>query len=348
MNNRIPEAPPVIAPIEDNMDRPLWSVMIPVYNCLEFLREALESVLIQDPGPEMMQIEVVDDASTDGDVEALVKEVGEGRIRYFRQPINMGSLRNFETCINRSRGKWIHLLHGDDKVKPGFYDEIKFLFDKFPDIGAAFTKTSYINKWGNETHLTATIRETPGIIENWLEKVASSIGLQPPSIVIKRSVYEHLGAYYSAHYGEDWELWVRVAKHYPVAYSPKNLSSYRIHSNNITSNSLLSASTVDDMNRAISLIAPMIPDEKRKKVIKNAKRYCSGYLMFIATEKFNHNPKRYLNLAYRSYLFDKTPQTLKVLFWLVLKYISRTLNRIKNGVASRIKRAFGFNYHSLF
>jgi hypothetical protein len=49
--------------------------------------------------------------------EELVKKVGKGRVSYFRQKQNVGSLRNFETCINRSRGKYIHLLHGDDELK---------------------------------------------------------------------------------------------------------------------------------------------------------------------------------------------------------------------------------------
>jgi hypothetical protein len=54
----------------------------------------------------------------DNNIEELVKKVGKGRVSYFRQKKqNVGSLRNFETCINRSRGKYIHLLHGDDRVK---------------------------------------------------------------------------------------------------------------------------------------------------------------------------------------------------------------------------------------
>ena len=45
------------------MPRPLWSVMIPTFHCARFLRQTLESVLSQDPGPDVMQIEIVDDCS---------------------------------------------------------------------------------------------------------------------------------------------------------------------------------------------------------------------------------------------------------------------------------------------
>jgi hypothetical protein len=48
---------------EGSMPRLLWSVMIPTFHCARFLRQTLESVLSQDPGPDVMQIEVVDDCS---------------------------------------------------------------------------------------------------------------------------------------------------------------------------------------------------------------------------------------------------------------------------------------------
>src|ERR1700759_1744825 len=95
--DRIPLSPPTVAPLNGSEGRPIWSVMVPVYNCGSYLPQALRSILQQDPGPALMQIEVVDDCSTDIDVEELVRTIGKGRIVYYRQPENVGSLRNFET-----------------------------------------------------------------------------------------------------------------------------------------------------------------------------------------------------------------------------------------------------------
>src|SRR6266566_1236858 len=116
--------PPAIRvlPIDDG--RPLWSVMIPTYNPrADYLEETLRSVLEQDPGPEQMQIEVVDDASADCP-EDVVQSIGSGRVAFIRQPTNCGAIANFNTCISRSRGELIHILHGDDFVLPGFYAHI--------------------------------------------------------------------------------------------------------------------------------------------------------------------------------------------------------------------------------
>ncbi len=68
-----------IPPVEGEY-RPLWSVMIPTYHCADYLRQTLESVLAQDPGPDMMQVEVVDDHSTEDDPEAVVREVRACRV----------------------------------------------------------------------------------------------------------------------------------------------------------------------------------------------------------------------------------------------------------------------------
>src|SRR6266478_3592096 len=70
----------VIPPVTGEGPRPLWSVMIPTHDCAGYLRETLASVLRQDPGPEVMQIEVVDDHSTRDDPETVVRELGKGRV----------------------------------------------------------------------------------------------------------------------------------------------------------------------------------------------------------------------------------------------------------------------------
>src|SRR4029453_19547391 len=68
----------VLPVTEGSMPRPSWSVMIPTFHCALFLRETLESVLSQDPGPDVMQIEVIDDCSTQDDPESVVRAAAGG------------------------------------------------------------------------------------------------------------------------------------------------------------------------------------------------------------------------------------------------------------------------------
>src|SRR5690554_3811721 len=260
---RVPLSPPNIRPIEELDNRPLWSVMIPVYNCANYLPQTLSSVLCQDPGMEIMQIEVVDDASTDDDIEALVKTLGNGRIKYFRQPVNVGSLRNFETCINRSRGKLVHLLHGDDRVKPGFYKKLASLFEQFPEAGAAFSNYSFINTAGQVSRDFQLGEQQDGILDSWLIRIAEFQKIQYCSMVVRREVYERLGSYFGMSYGEDWEMWVRIAKHYPVAHTPEVLAEYRGHLGSITWEKSISGEILHDMMTTINIIQSYVPKKYR-------------------------------------------------------------------------------------
>jgi glycosyltransferase involved in cell wall biosynthesis len=271
MSERIPQTPPVIHPVPLQDDRPFWSVMIPAYNCINFLERTIRSVLVQDPGLEKMQIEVVDDCSTDGNVDELVKKIGNGRISYYRQQKNVGSLRNFETCLNRSKGHWVHLLHGDDMIKPGFYAEMESLINMHLNIGSAITSFCSIDEYDNESKpLNAYILEKPGIIDDWLFKIASAQRVQPPCIVVKRDVYEKLGSFYGVEYGEDWEMWIRIAAHYPVAFSPACLAMYRTRSTNISSKSITSEQNFKDLLKVMDTAQKYLPEGKRKALKKKA------------------------------------------------------------------------------
>jgi glycosyltransferase involved in cell wall biosynthesis len=318
---RIPSSAPIIQPVTGMNKRPLWSVMIPVYNCIQFIPEVLNSVLVQDPGEELMQIEVVDDASTDGDIEELVHKIGNGRISYFRKDENGGSLRNFETCLNRARGKLVHLLHGDDRVKPGFYAKMSDIFEQFPEAGAAFCNFSYITEDGIKTHDHTNEMEKEGILDNWLVKIAERQRIQFVAMVVKRDVYEHLGGFYGGSYGEDWEMWVRIARHYPVAYTPEILAEYRGHSGSLTWENAVNRRIFQDLIKTIETIQTHLPVTERKKVEHKSRIHCANYLIGIANAvaKNNNDPnllKDYVKLALS---FRRSPKIYVRIIKLYLK-----------------------------
>ena len=98
-------------------------------------------------------------------------------------------------------------------------------------------------------------------------------------MVVKRSVYEKLGGFYAVHYGEDWEMWTRIAAHYPVAYSPECLAIYRYWSvNSITQHSIASGKNIQEIKKVIDIIQSHIPLKKRRLLkrlaLKNYALYC--------------------------------------------------------------------------
>lgn len=281
-SERIPQLPPTINPVYNKGKRPIWSVMIPVYNCSRYLTTTLESVLAENISQEDMQIEVVDDCSTDADIEALVFKIGKGRIQYFRQEKNIGSLLNFATCLNRSQGYFVHLLHGDDKIKKGFYNKIKSLFTMYPDAGAAFCRLAYIDNQDRFKYYHEAVMDEPGLLQDSVTVLCERQRIQYVSMVVKREVYEKLGGFYGVEYGEDWEMWVRIATQYPIAYSPEVLAEYRMHQNSISGKSFITGQNMKDLNYVMKVISHYLPEENRIVVMKKSRLFYAHYALRIA------------------------------------------------------------------
>ena len=224
-----------IEPVKSNIKRPLWSVLIPTYNCATFLRETIESVLSQNINADNMEIIVIDDYSTLDDPKKVVEEVGKGRVKFVRQTQNVGKVRNYETGLQLSRGIYIHQLHGDDRVLPGFYKEMEILLHNSPKADAAFCRTVYIDEVGRWKQLTGMLQENDGIVNKLNEILFVKQVIQTPSMVVKRKVYEELGAF-DRRFDcmEDWEMWFRISGKFRVATTNKVLAEYRTHSNNAT------------------------------------------------------------------------------------------------------------------
>jgi glycosyltransferase involved in cell wall biosynthesis len=273
-----------IATVPVGTVRPLWSVMIPTYNCANYLRETLASVLAQDLGPELMQIEVVDDCSTLDDPEAIVKELAGDRVSFYRQPQNVGHIQNFDTCLQRSRGRLIHLLHGDDLVMPGFYNKLQAGFDRHPEIGAAFSRHVFIDELTNWTKLSDLEQTHSGILTNWLEKIAVRQLIQTPSIVVRREVYERWGGFDRRMkcWGEDWEMWVRIAAQYPVWYESQPLAQYRQSSTSLTGKTLRTGENIQDFRQAIEIVKEYLPSQKSATLNRYALKNYANYALITA------------------------------------------------------------------
>jgi glycosyltransferase involved in cell wall biosynthesis len=261
-----------IPPVPEGTARPFWSVMIPTYNCARFLRQTLKSVLSQDPGPDMMQIEVVDDRSTLDDPAAVVAEVGRGRVAFYLQPRNVGHTRNFETCLKRARGKVVHLLHGDDYVLDGFYRKLRNAFESQPEIGAAFCRQIFMDDSGNWEAYSPLEQPESGILNNGLDVLALEQRIMTPSIVVRREAYERLGGFDNRLIcTEDWEMWVRIASQYSIWYETEPLAAYRMHSNSNTGRHVRNGDDTRYTRMAIEIFKTYLPKDRADLLSKKAR-----------------------------------------------------------------------------
>jgi glycosyltransferase involved in cell wall biosynthesis len=230
--------------------------MIPAYNPrAEYLEETLQSVLQQDPGPDQMQIEVIDDCSSDDTAAQVTRRVGAGRVTFRRESENRGLASNWNRCIERARGIWVHILHQDDIVLPAFYDRLR-KGAELSNAGAMFCRYAVANSKGHWIYLSELHRELPGLLDDWHATITVRQLIQCAAIAVRRRVYEQLGGFLPhLHYVADWEMWQRIASQFSFWFEPSILACYRLHPNSATSGMRPNATDTRDIREMIELTA---------------------------------------------------------------------------------------------
>lgn len=288
-----------IAPVADETPRPFWSVMIPSYNCPAYIPLALKSILAQDAGSEEMEIEVIDDCSPT-DILAVLVEAGidMNRVKFYRHTKNVGMLSNWNSCIERSRGKWVHILHQDDLVLPGFYQTMRANIEK-ADIGAAYCRAIKMDEDGHWTRVMPLLQRQAGIIPNCLEQMAITCQIEPPSIVVKRSTYEQVGGFDSRiPLSLDWELYVRIANSFAIWYEPQPLVCYRVFEGNVSSRVFKDGALIADIQKMIPIFAEYIPAPLADQIMARTNKQMSQTFISLS---FNHLRSGNAKAAYLSF-----------------------------------------------
>jgi len=250
---------PVIEPVPEGIFRPLWSVMIPTYNSGKWLGHTLKSVMAQDCGRERMQIEVVDNCSTEDDPEALVRAVCRSRVAFYRRPKNEGAIANFNACIQRSHGRLIHILHSDDYVLPGFYAEIERLAEAHPKAALLATRCFFVD----ENEIIAGVTTRIPELENGgrsTERLYYETPMQFPGVVIRREFYEAHGGYMPLLVHTcDREMWARAVSSEGGVISTNVLACYRQSASNETATVVRSGENVRDFLRLAEVFRKRYP-----------------------------------------------------------------------------------------
>lgn len=94
------------------------SICMPVYNCAEFVEEALDAILRQ--GSEAVEIVVYDGGSTDSTQDVVLRIAARSpQVRYHRAGARGGIDADLAGCVSLARGRYCWLFSGDDVTRPG-------------------------------------------------------------------------------------------------------------------------------------------------------------------------------------------------------------------------------------
>jgi GT2 family glycosyltransferase len=233
---------------------------------------------------------VVDDCSPDGAPVELVRQVAGDRVSVHREPANNGLAGIWNRCIERARGEWVHILHQDDAVLPGFYDHLHHGISCNPDVGMAFCRFAISDANGHWKELGPLESSTPGVLDGWLERVATDCRVQCPAVVVRRATYERLGGFRADLVSVlDIEMWVRIAANGPVLYDPQILALFRRHGDNQSVLDERTGANMQDMARAIEIWKDYLPANSRTQLEEQGRRYWVGIALALAQHFFSNN-----------------------------------------------------------
>lgn len=217
--------------------KPLFSVIIPLYNKAPYIKQTIESVLsqtIQD-----FEIIIVGGNSTDGG-ENIVLEYADQRILLIQEEhVGVSAARN--QGMDMAKGELIAFLDADDEWLPEYLETILNLRQKYPEAGL-YTTGWYRCCCGirHERRCYGIPENYEGIIPSVFKIAALGDGAVFPgytsSTVIPKSVLSKVGTFrVDATGSEDLDLWARIALFYSNAHSQKHLVLYNLDDENSAS-----------------------------------------------------------------------------------------------------------------
>lgn len=203
---------------------PLVSVILPVYNSENYIRQSIESILHQTY--ENLEFLIYNDGSTDKSLE-IIKSYKDNRIKIF-DSINEGYLHHLNRGINESKGKYIIRMDSDDvSVLTRIEKQVSFMEENI-NIGVCGTWAKVIDSQEeikyetNCSKLNCLLFFTNPIVH--------------PSVIIRKSILSDNNLFYDDQYytSEDYNMWVEISKHSKIANYPEILLNYRRHNSQIS------------------------------------------------------------------------------------------------------------------
>jgi hypothetical protein len=262
------------------------SVCIPAYNGARFIGEAIASVLKQSFTD--FEMIVVDDCSTD-ETLAVLTSFHDQRMRVVRNSARQGLVGNWNRCVELAQGEYICIFHQDDVMLPENLAAKVEILRRHPSVGMVHSNVLQIGP-ANE-RLAEWWQHKPQPGEEGIEHGAAFFKrlvlgenvVCCPSVVARRDCYDKLGGFdQRLPYTADWEMWLRIALFYDVAYLVKPLMAYRRHDANET----LHFKGAKEMQQAYK--AKMIALEKHAQRIPDAKALQSKVIRDSEQQALSH------------------------------------------------------------
>lgn len=223
------------AEVETNMTLAVVSIIMPVYNGAEYLASAIESVLAQTYPA--IQLILVNDCATDHSAEIIQRYLPDPRILFLTNPVNSGVAASRNAALEHTCGTFIAFHDQDDLWLPNKLALQMAALQRHPESGLLHTRYARIDRQGKllpeyrsldqQAFGNASAQTRVGDV---FEEIFISNDIQPLTSLIPKKVLDEVGWFNPDLPGvDDYELWLRIARRYPIAHLETITGFWRQH-----------------------------------------------------------------------------------------------------------------------
>lgn len=211
------------------MDNAEVSICIPVYNAENYIKETVQSILKQTF--ENFELIIFDNNSTDNTVN-IIKTFKDKRIKLYQNDTNLGMVKNWNECLKKITGKYIHFVCSDDILYQDCIKEKIDLIKQHSDVVMVVSNTDIINSDGKKIFTRKFCKKTKILSGETIAKKSfrtRNLFGEPSNVLFKNLKKENIGDFNEKlSYTPDWEYWLRLTKYGNVAFISKALTQYRV------------------------------------------------------------------------------------------------------------------------
>lgn len=197
-------------------EKPLVSVVIPTQDRAELLARAIQSVIAQSY--KNLEIIIVDDASSD-DTHKIVAGFDDARIRYVRHDVKKGGAAARNTGIRNAVGTHIAFLDDDDEWEPEKTEAQLRVLDRYDAVLCDYSMDGQGSRAGERLGGRATVSLDD--LRRGFAVGGSSSALMARACVMKETMFDE-----SLPKAQDWDVCIRVAQRYTLAFLDRPLFRY--------------------------------------------------------------------------------------------------------------------------
>jgi glycosyltransferase involved in cell wall biosynthesis len=218
------------------MHYPLVSAVVLSYNQAQFVVECLDRVKAQNyPNLELI---INDDSSTDDSVAVIETWLAKNssiRHQFLRSAVNRGICQSMNNALARAKGKYVSGIAADDAWVAGKLLNQVEIMERLPDqVGVIYSDALLMDEHGDL--LPLTFLKSGGRNQHFSTMPQGNIQtalwrtnfIAPMTTLVRRECYERVGLFDESLFAEDWDMWLRISRHYDFVFSPEIAAKYRM------------------------------------------------------------------------------------------------------------------------